>query len=89
MNVTRAFSAPILFNLHFLMFKFSKKGKKEFSFGVLSFYGCFLVTSIATTVMPTMKIMTIATIAYMTVVFEAKSLTGVAVGADVDGGGLA
>ena len=42
----------------------------------MSFYGCFLVTSNATTVMPTMKTMIIATTAYMTVVFEAKSLTG-------------
>ena len=54
----------------------------------MSFYGCFLVTSNATTVMPTMKTMIIATTAYMTVVFEAKSLTGDTVGADVDGGEL-
>ena len=39
--------------------------------------------------MPTMKTMIIATTAYMTVVFEAKPLRGVAVGAGVAEGGLA
>ena len=56
---------------------------------VLSVYGCFLVTRTATMAMPTMKTMIIATTAYMTVVFEAKPLRGVAVGAAVAAGELA
>ena len=56
---------------------------------VLSFYRCFLVTSIAIRAMPTMRTMMMATIPYMTVVFEANPLSGVAVGAGVAAGELA
>jgi hypothetical protein len=55
----------------------------------MSFYGRFLVTSNATMAMPTMKTMIIATTAYMSVVFEAKPVSGVAVGAAVGAEALA
>jgi hypothetical protein len=67
-----------------MFLKDQKKGKGIVVL-VLSFYGCFLVTSIASTT-PMMTItMIIATIPYMSVLFEAKPESGVAVGADVAG----
>ena len=53
------------------------------------FYGRFLVTRIASTAPMMIMTMTIATIPYMSVLFEAKPLSGVADGAGVAGGALA
>jgi len=64
----------------------TKKGGKIFCFATL-FYGCFLVTRIASTAPMMIMMMAIATIPYMTVVFEAKPVSGVAVGAGVGGAG--
>ena len=87
LNVTRAFSAILFISSFFHVFKGLKKGKREFVL-VFVVYGCFLVTRTATTApMPTIRTMIMATIPYMTVVFEAKPLSGVAVGAGDDAAG--
>jgi hypothetical protein len=52
-------------------------------------YARFLVTSIASIAPIMIMIMAIATIPYSTVVFEAKPVTGAAVGAVDDDGELA
>ena len=64
-----------------------KKGKEVFL--VFSFYGRFLVTSTETKAMPMMRTIMMATIPYMTVVFEARPASGVAAGAAVAAGELA
>ena len=56
---------------------------------VLLFYGRFLVTKIASIAPMMIMTMMIATSPYMRVLFEAKPLAGVAVGAGVAGGALA
>lgn len=82
-----------IFNQSLLSPKFSPivkvKKRKRGLFGVLAIYGCFLVTSNATRAMPMMKTMIIAATAYMTVVFEAKPLTGAVVVVVVASGELA
>ena len=68
-----------------ILFRGLKKGRRFFG---LSVYGCFLVTSNASTApMITMTIM-IATIPYSRVVFEAKLVAGVVVGGVVAAGGM-
>lgn len=64
----------------------AKKGKNGISFGLFSvFYGCFLVTSIASTAIPTIMTMMTAAPMYMSVAFEANPVIGVAVGEGADG----
>ncbi len=66
----------------------TKKREGIVGFAVLV-YGCFLVTKIASTAPIMIMTMMIATSPYIRVLFEAKPLTGVAVGACVAGALLA
>ena len=86
LNFTRAFSALTFFCLH--CFLKTKKGEIEF-FGLQSFYGRFLSSSIASTT-PIMTITTIIPIVAYAMPFPiADKLSGDAVGAGVAGAALA
>ena len=77
-ELNQSLLSPSLFSI---AFEGLKKGER-FCFGRL-FYGRFLVTRIASTAPMMIMTTTIATIPYMTVVFEAKPVSGVAAGAEV------
>ena len=81
LNVTRAFSAPILFFLR--CFCGTKKREKGIVVLVFVVYGRLLVTSIASTAIPTIITIMIAITPYINVVCDAIPLSGVAVGAAV------
>ena len=72
---TRALSAQSFLRC----FYGTKKGKRGL-FVVLTVYACFLVTTTKINAPMTIMMMAIAMIPYMTVVFEAKPVSGVAAG---------